>query len=363
MKKSLIALAVAGMFATPAVADVMIGGQIDIGIANQKGVGTFMEQGALLDHSALKFRIDEELAGGLKAFVFLDAGFNQHGDSANGGRTNSGINGGTADAGTGEVTLDRRSNGGLFSRETYVGLSGDFGSIKFGQQLDPMVLTTAMNTLGVGQFFVARHILAGTGAYAGGGYSTQSGGFFIPNAVQYNSPSFEGWTGTLFATTKSGAEDGAVTQGSAAGGDVYRAVAVSGPIGPVTLNAAYSNRKETYKTYSVGGSMSLSDELKVVLGYVNNKDDGADSVASFNVGVSYALPTGTTLAAQYAKNDADPIDQSIFGLSAVHGLSQSTQVYVIYTRADGFLSSSLGNRGGINEETNSTVTVGIAKTF
>ena len=379
MKKSLIAVAVAGVFAAPvAMADGMaINGVIDIGVASQKGAGTFLEHGALTDHDAINFQWTEDLSTGLKAIVNLEAGFGQNGDAADGGRTGGGAN--------------AHGTNVLFSRETYVGLSGDFGTVRMGQILSPQVIAAASNTLGVGQFFVERLLIGGRGAAAlsgNVGVQAGNGGFFIPNAIAYSTPDMQGWKASVLGSLKAGANDGAVLGNTV--NDKYLAAHIGGPIGPVTLNVGYSKRDGNivnpgYTSLSLGGTMNLSDELSIAAGAFRNKDaDATATIMSYNVGVAYKLPTSTTLSAQYGRSNLDRTtspssgfftsskDPSIWALAAVHDLSKMTKVYLIVSGATHGASATLGNRGNTalpldngssQADNNQALTVGLAKTF
>jgi predicted porin len=141
MKKTQVALAALALVAsTAALANgVTISGQIDLGVmhtgkSNNGAGGTFMEQGALLDHSSVNISASEDLGGGMKAFTTLELGFSANGFADNGG----GGNNTTAGAGA------------LFNRQAFAGVSGDFGSVAFGRQLSPFILSQALTNFGVG---------------------------------------------------------------------------------------------------------------------------------------------------------------------------------------------------------------------
>jgi len=87
MKKTQVALAALALVAsTAALADgVKVSGQMDVGVGNTTGVGTYMEQGGWADNSNITFSGDETLGNGMKAFFTLASGFTQNGDPGNGG--------------------------------------------------------------------------------------------------------------------------------------------------------------------------------------------------------------------------------------------------------------------------------------
>lgn len=116
MQKKLIALAVAGLVSAPAFAqsNVTIYGVADAGIGvGDHGSNDF--QGVLsgvLSGSRIGFKGSEDLGNGLKAVFQLEQGF---------------------DIGNGEEHRDDRT----FSRQSWVGLSGGFGTVGLGYQYAP----------------------------------------------------------------------------------------------------------------------------------------------------------------------------------------------------------------------------------
>jgi predicted porin len=218
MKKTQVALAALALVAsTAALADgVKVSGQIDVGVGHTTNVGSYMEQGGWADNSNIGFSGEETLGGGMKAFFNLTSGFTQNGDPGNGG------------------------NGTLFSRESLVGLSGDFGTVKLGQQLSPYILSHAITQAGTsGGFWVNRIIMGGglgAAAVGAGDGAFQRGGFFIPNAVSYTTPSVNGWSVTILSNTANGARDGAMAD-TTTDADKYTAANVIGAIGPINVTA------------------------------------------------------------------------------------------------------------------------------
>ncbi|MFD2273855.1 porin [Undibacterium arcticum] len=117
MKKTLIALAVLGSIAGVAQAqsNVTIYGVVDLGLAHENNGSTSltrMDDGGL-NGSRLGFKGSEDLGGGLSAIFFnLKNGF-------------------TADTGA------QADAAKLFNRQSFIGLTGGFGTVKFGRQKEP----------------------------------------------------------------------------------------------------------------------------------------------------------------------------------------------------------------------------------
>ncbi len=346
MKKTQVALAALAMVAsTAALAEVKMSGIIDVGVGHYTGTGTYMEQGGWSDHSSVTLSGNEDLGNGLKAFFALEAGFTQNGDPGNGG------------------------NGTLFSRESKVGLSGDFGSLSLGQQLSPYILAHAVTQAGTsGNFWVNRIIMGGGLSNAAcasqdcSGATFQRGGFFIPNSVQYTTPSIAGWTATLMTTTKNGARDGSMPD-TTVDADKYTAYNVSGSLAGASLSAGYQKRSSTYSSWVVGGTYGIGD-VTIGANYSNHKDEGASSVGSYLISAAYKLTGSTSVIGGVARNDlADAQTLSNIGLK--HDLSKSTFVYATYVRATNGAISALSQRGLYATEgtSNSNTVVGVSHSF
>ena len=120
MKKTLVAVALTGVFATAAHAQssVTLYGLIDAGITytnNQAGHSSWQQTSGTVNGSRWGLRGAEDLGGGLKAIFTLENGFS--------------INNGTAG-----------QNNRLFGRQAFVGLASEqFGSVTFGRQYDSVV--------------------------------------------------------------------------------------------------------------------------------------------------------------------------------------------------------------------------------
>jgi predicted porin len=119
MKKHLIAAAVAGALAVPAMAQVTVYGVMELGVANSDAATTTTKMGSgAINTSRLGFKGEEDLGGGMKAIFGLEMrldptnGANSEDWAASGGRTED----------------------AFFERGAYVGLSGGFGTVKLGRQ-------------------------------------------------------------------------------------------------------------------------------------------------------------------------------------------------------------------------------------
>ncbi|HVL36615.1 MAG TPA: porin, partial [Burkholderiales bacterium] len=183
MQKKLLALAVAGALAPAAVmaqSTVEIYGRANLGIDNYRATGATVPGGDLDSRnriydsgSRVGLRINEALGGGMRAFAVIESGVNID-DGRNLGQ------GGQANT----------SSGMFASRDSYVGLGGGWGDVRFGRQ----------------SIWWSNGVLAQTGANyintAADGIITSPGLMAAPvtrqsNVVSYNSPTMGGFNASL----------------------------------------------------------------------------------------------------------------------------------------------------------------------
>jgi predicted porin len=267
----------------------------------------------------------------------------------------------------------------LFTRVSTVGLSGDFGSLTFGQQLSPFIVTTAVGTAGNGAFFVNRMLMVGFGGAAvdvgAGGSNFPYDGFFVPNAINYTSPSIAGWTVNAMMTTKGGARDGA--QSDPRNMDSYTALTVGGAIGPIALNAGYQSRKDVHSGYSISASTPLTIELTLYGNYLNNDESKSAGtgistgrkIGSTSVSLGYKVSDALTTNLQYARND-DATSQSLTSVGAIYALSKRSSVYASYGKGTGGVNAAFADRannnfagGAIGTGSSTNIAVGLAHSF
>jgi len=343
MKKTQVALAALALVASAsALAEVKVSGIIDMGIGNYTGRGTYVEQGGWADHSSITFSGSEDMGSGLKAFFTLEAGFSQNGDAANGG------------------------NGNLFSRQTLVGVSSDqLGAVSLGQQLSPYILAQALTNQAVGNFWVNRAIMGGglqnaaVNATSGG----TNGGFFMKNAIQYTSPNIAGWQVYAMTTTKNGADQGALAPQN--NFDKYTSLAVNGSVVGVNLWLATQDNKDAFRSYTIGASYPLTDELNISANYINHKDKINDlTTKSYAIGATYKIAPAISLVGQYARNNLDDA-QTMYNIGASYALSKRTSAYVTYVRATNGAISALADRGNYatSGDSNRNIVVGMTHSF
>jgi predicted porin len=339
MRKTQLALAAVALLASSAAmaTNVTISGNLDVGIARTSGYngtgGMFLEQGAYFDNQSLSINVKEDLGSGLKAHGSLGMGFNANGASDNPGANRNG----NGVAPTSSIP-DVQGNG-LFNRQAYVGLSGEFGDIRLGRQLSPFIAAAAGNMHYVGMFGVGRLLMAGDEGGVSGvaGGSTAGPGFFRDDAIQYTTPSMSGYTGNVMVTMRNSTNNNnyIIDRGR------YTALSLSGPLGPITINAAYhsqaftNNQATEYTGYALGGMAPLTDGISLSAGYISTKQGNSTVVGgndnrtdSYNFGIGFDLSQATKLLANYASSNV-LADQSttLMNLMLVNNLSARTKLY------------------------------------
>ena len=252
MQKKLIAVAVAGLLATPVAADVDVSGSIRVRMDYDGSQWQVKNSG-----SRLRFKASSDLGNGQSAYMNYEFG---------------------VDAGAGSIQT------GTTKRLTYVGIKGDWGSLSLGSQW-----STLFNTVGT---FVDK-----SNRYGGLGYWGEGGG-------QYRMKD-----SVALSTNIGGFSVSADAQMNAGGDDLDRAtIGTNISVGGVSIGAAWQDHGNADFT-GIGASISLagvalsggySDVSGKGSGYgMNAKIAGimvayetTDSVADANIWGNYAIGLG-----------------------------------------------------------------------
>jgi len=332
MKKSLLALAVAGAFSGAAFAQssVTVFGIVDTGFNYSKGDGNGNVKqltNSGLNSSRLGFRGSEDLGGGLKANFWLEAG------------TIASDNGSLGGTNTNNQASGATGGGGLtFGRRSYVGLSGGFGEIRLGREYTPMFLQITGNdpfgTNGVGD----------TKIYATTGLSTTAAVQTTvrdSNGINYLTP---GGIGGVYAhvayafgennSQAANANDGRMIGGrlgwSGAGADVSVAYGKT--------DYLQSPTQGKYTVMGIAGSYNISG-IKPMAQYVKHKVDystGTDPERTdWLVGIVWSIGA-TDLRASINRYDVKNTnnDGQQIAVGVVYNLSKRTALYGTYAQMD-----------------------------
>lgn len=364
MHKSLIALAIAGLAAAPAFADsnVTIYGVADYGFGIRNGDSGLTGNPAKPKQefisgvnvpNKLGFKGSEDLGNGTKAIFELEAGYDM----------NTGYNS------IGGSGYSDGANGGLFRRHSWVGLTGDWGTVLGGR-----VDGARYGVLGKYDPFEN-----GTVANAG---SLQVHAQRADNAIAYVTPNFEGlyavlaYTGQLTGTTNAGNQGDArlwVIQPNYVNGPLsatlnYERLTVHNT--PATINiyvggasydfgvakvSAYYEHVKTngtscsttisasgnalcdQRSWLIGGSVPITENDKVRASYIDYKDNTTteNSCRKWGVGFLHYFSKRTNLYL-----DAAQINQRDKGHCTINYTPTKSG-----TNGDGSNETGVGTRG------------------
>jgi len=184
MQKKLLALAVAGALAPAAAmaqSTVEIYGRANLGIDNWRATGSSVAGGDMKSRnrifdgsSRVGFRVNEALGGGLRAFVVVETGV----------AMDTGNNAGQSGAQNG-------SAGFWASRDSYAGIGGGWGDVRFGRQ-------SIWWSNGVIAQTGANYINQATDTLTTGSFGAVAGPVARQaNVVSYNSPTIGGFNASL----------------------------------------------------------------------------------------------------------------------------------------------------------------------
>ncbi|MDB5992682.1 MAG: porin [Herbaspirillum sp.] len=339
MKKALLALAILSTVAGAASAEtsVTIYGIIDVGIDYDHGKAgnaaagttpTWAEASGQTSGNRLGFKGSEDLGNGLSAIFTLENGFNANdGTLGNGNR--------------------------LFGRQSWVGLQGNFGSVKIGRQLSATYL--ALQTLdpfgtssagdaqraygyGLGKIDpIARSdntviyqlpTLAGFDALAGYGFGGQPGNF---NKLSTKFAGVNYTMGPLLVVTSFQDTDGVAFSPTSTPTAALDAIVIPSGLAPTTTTSA------TVKN-SVIGAIYYFGDVKVHAAIGNTKAEAAGSlkVRNYMLGVTAQAGVGTILGS-WNRDNVTSVSGGIsdqFAIGYTYPFSVRTNLYTVlaYTK-------------------------------
>ncbi len=312
MKKSLIALAVAGLVSAPAFAatsNVDVYGVINIAVEDTDAAAVGGTTPGVVDNvSRIGFKGSEDLGGGLKAVWQIEQGLSAATSAA------AGVGG----------------TGNLATRNTFIGLAGGFGTFVMGRHDTPYKMGTgSLDIFGdsIGDYNTGR--LDGVQLISNG-HDARS-----PSAIAYISPTFSGFhvAAAVVANDNGGASDETL--------DALSLTAVYNN-GPIFGSLSYQDLGDA------AGTNATNDAIKLGLGYnmgdtsfgfVWEDVDGGAAAAdrdSWLVNVKHAMGP-IALKAQYGQADVGVgagSDQDMWALGADYNLSKRTAAYVVYGTGD-----------------------------
>ncbi len=312
MKKSLIALAVAGTFAAPAFAatsNVDVYGKMRLSLDHVSVTGT-ADSWQLNDQtSRLGIKGSEDLGGGLKAIYQMETALG----TASGSGQFSNIGGTT-----------------LGTRNTFIGLSGGFGTVLFGKHDTPYKLAGSSDL-----FADTSADSQNKGGIIGYGMTGGAGDFDMraTNAIAYVSPTMSGFHAAVAVipgeTTTAGTNKNSLA-------DAYSLALVYGN-GPLNVAFGYEDHNDLAdeSAWKLNAGYTFGD-FKVGATYESQDGVGTRSAKNYLLSGAYGMGP-ITLALQYGKRNvnaaaetAGDTDLARTTLGAVYSLSKRTSAYVAY---------------------------------
>ncbi len=379
MKKSLIAVAVAGVFAAPvAMADVTISGAINLGIELVKSSGGSAGGSSLsrnqlnANYSNINIASTDDIGNGNKVI------FNY------------------------QLVVDPSTFGNPVNRNSYLGIAGTWGAFKMGSnenvyerhmyQADPLDGAVGpggnlmiLGTPGQGVAFEVDQTTATAGAGQVGFYRRSS------HTIWYESPNFNGFTFEVdytlsAAKTVAGTDPKLISIG-----------AKYAPEGmPFYVDVAYEKHDDMFganRLGAAGGTGSSDDAMQIGGGFMlgdlglhlryemlsYETDGSSTAINSYErdalwFGVKYNLPSGYVgaelgIAGEGDTNVGTATDTGakMFGVGYFHNLSKQSQLQFIYGRTDnddqGTYTQAAAPLGGTAGSTHQVFHVGIKHTF
>ena len=388
MKKSLIAMAVAGIFAAPAaMADVTISGAINLGIeavkssADTAGNPSLSRNLLNSNYSNINIGSTDDIGNGNKVVLNLQMQYNPQ---------------------------DPTVGANPFNRNSYLGIAGTWGAFKMGTnenvyerhmyQADPLD-----GALGPGGNLMILGTAGGNTAFDVGQSArtagTGSSGFYrrSDNTIWYESPNYNGFTFEVDYTLSAGktatTDPKLISAGAKwkpEGMPFYIDVTIErhdDMFGANQLGGAVTGSSSSDDAFQIGGGYTFGD-VTLVARYeqLSYETDGATVAGDINqverdamwFGVKYNLPSGyvgaelgiadewdCTRVGGAACTGADT-GASMFGIGYFHNLSKQSQLQFIYGKTSNDAQADYTQAGaplsGVGAD-HQVIHVGIKHTF
>jgi len=323
MKKTLLAISLLGTFgvASAQSANVTVYGTLDAGFSSIHGAvpeGTVNSVASGQEsYSRLGFKGSEDLGNGLNATFVLEQGIL--------------LNYGVLGLSYANSNPTDFSNWGIFNSQAYVGLGGNFGTIKLGRQFSPLYAAYAAIDPFANGFAANINNFFGTNAENYSSYQR------INNAVVYNTPDhLGGFKGTV-----------AYSFGGIAG-DTNAQSQIGASLGyadgPLTVVYAYhqaNNEQEVvvpevstdlFKTNFIGAAFDLG-AIKLHAAVDQNEQGNRFKTQDYLVGMTVPLGANQVFADYTRKKNklADNADAEQYAIGYTHQLSERSNLYAAYT--------------------------------
>ncbi|TVS13569.1 MAG: porin [Wenzhouxiangella sp.] len=268
MKKALLPVAILAALPAVALADVTVYGRANVSVDLLDDGADYSEVAMSSNSSRLGFRANRELEGGLTAMVQI------------------------------EQEIDFSDSGSNWaSRDTFVGLRGDFGMFRLGKFDTPFKRARGPANLFGDQVGDLRNLTR-----AGNARFDER----TPNTIHYQTPDFSGFRVNFAYSLHEGRDNRGLDDEALSLSLTYQA-------GPLDLAAAYESFDDDA---SRGGrdafrfAIGYKIDALTLVGFFQTADHNNDAFDSdvFGVGASYQISEKTLLKAHYFNRSADPAD-------------------------------------------------------
>ena len=305
MKKSLIALAVlAASGVAMAQSSVTLYGVADLGLVKSNGISAQMSGNGTMNNgnSRLGVRGVEDLGGGLKASFNFEQGIN-----AESGRTDQTCAFSDTPCGT---AINPAVSNATFQRAAWLGLSGNFGSVRLGRSLTPSY------------YGMAAWELTGAANYSAvaNQFGFVAAGSRNDSQFAYTTPSFGGFSATVGYIMK---PDN--------GGNAKYDLNVIYANGPIAAALSYNKVKDFKGNASLGGSYDFG-VAKIAAswqdGYKGGRGiEGQQKQSGFTIGGT--VPIGAFSVTLDVARDTKAKDTDVL-VEGKYALSKRTFAYAAY---------------------------------
>lgn len=318
MRMKLISVAIGALVSASAFAqsNVTVYGNMDIGlfsVDDENGNSVTAVESSGWTTSYLGFKGAEDLGNGLKAIFQIETVLNNDGNSTFGG-----------------------------ARDTYVGLTGGFGTVIAGRNSTPLNnWLDAYDASGASNAFRSTNVNLTAFTGEANGLETR-----VDDSIVYAAPVF---SGVQFAALYAPDENDATSN------DIY-GIGLRYDGGPISAMYTWHAVDNLVDSHVVGGAYDFG-VARLMATYIFNDADasGLEDESAWSLGVSAPIGAGVVSLGYTAQSDVEGIDSNdidVWALAYKHSLSKRTSAYAGYQRQDPDQGDSMDTFG-----------VGIAHSF
>lgn len=343
MQKKIIALAVAGLVSGGAFAqsNVTISGQMKLGLeavsagGAAAGVNATSRTRVTSNTSNIIFQGKEDLGGGMSAVFFVDSEV-------------------MADSAGGAAALAGNGNGTFGSRQAYVGIGGNFGTVVAGR-LDAHY--TNMASIDAAGF---NDLALNTNSINLLGRVTGAFGGRVDNAIAYLSPNWSGFSGKLAWTGLSESTNSTTPRKDSAWnlGLTYGNGPINVAYSYLAVNNATANGVVAVGTATIVNINGASNGQNVTIATAGSAASMGLDARSNRLGLAYTFPMGLKVGVIWDSSKSTPVATGLDTKQTAWTLPISytagaNSFYFTYGKAGDLSGSGVGN--GANTNTKMTM--------